>query len=112
MRSPAVGSARPWRCGVGRFTVVVNLEEQYSIWAEGREVPLGWRDTGVAGTQEECRVDPRGRPGRGGGGPAPEGLRRPCGPVGGRVGGRVRAITDRGRGPSGRPPAGPCSGCA
>ncbi|MFB6582424.1 MULTISPECIES: MbtH family NRPS accessory protein [unclassified Streptomyces] len=70
---------------MGRFPVVVNGEEQYSIWAEGREVPLGWRDTGVAGTKEECRVDPRGRP---------------------------RAITARGRGPSGRPPAGPCSGCA
>ncbi|GGS18628.1 MULTISPECIES: MbtH family protein [Streptomyces] len=39
---------------MGRFTVVVNGEEQYSIWAEGREVPLGWRDTGVAGTKEEC----------------------------------------------------------
>ncbi|MGZ9932436.1 MbtH family protein [Streptomyces sp. NC-S4] len=39
---------------MGRFTVVVNGEEQYSIWAEGREVPLGWRDTGVTGTKEEC----------------------------------------------------------
>ncbi|MCX4804795.1 MbtH family protein [Streptomyces sp. NBC_01214] len=47
---------------MGRFPVVVNGEEQHSTWAEGREVPLGWRGTGVAGTKEECRVGPRGRP--------------------------------------------------
>ncbi|MGW6567249.1 MbtH family protein [Streptomyces sp. NPDC054975] len=40
--------------GVERFTVVVNGEEQYSIWAEGRELPAGWRDAGVTGTKEEC----------------------------------------------------------
>ncbi|MFF0552724.1 MbtH family protein [Streptomyces sp. NPDC004311] len=37
-----------------RFTVVVNGEEQYSIWAEGREMPLGWREAGMSGTKEEC----------------------------------------------------------
>lgn len=40
--------------GVGRFTVVVNDEEQYSIWAEGRELPAGWRDAGFSGSKEEC----------------------------------------------------------
>ncbi|MGW8503546.1 MbtH family protein [Streptomyces sp. CLCI03] len=39
---------------MGRFPVVVNGEEQYSIWPEGRELPLEWRDTGVTGTKEEC----------------------------------------------------------
>lgn len=38
----------------GRFVVVVNDEEQYSIWAEGRELPAGWRQAGFAGTREEC----------------------------------------------------------
>ncbi|MBB1245775.1 MbtH family NRPS accessory protein [Streptomyces durbertensis] len=37
-----------------RYTVVRNTEEQYSIWAEGRPLPAGWRDTGVSGTKEEC----------------------------------------------------------
>ncbi|GAA2372531.1 MbtH family protein [Dactylosporangium salmoneum] len=34
--------------------VVVNDEEQYSIWATGRELPDGWRAEGFAGTREEC----------------------------------------------------------
>ncbi|NEQ30814.1 MAG: MbtH family NRPS accessory protein [Leptolyngbya sp. SIO4C5] len=36
------------------YRVVVNAEEQYSIWPAERELPLGWRDAGKAGTQEEC----------------------------------------------------------
>ena len=34
--------------------VVVNHEEQYSIWPEDRENPLGWRDGGKSGTKAEC----------------------------------------------------------
>lgn len=34
--------------------VVVNDEEQYSIWPESREPPPGWRDAGKTGTREEC----------------------------------------------------------
>jgi MbtH protein len=37
-----------------RYKVVVNHEEQYSIWPEERENPLGWRDGGRAGTKDEC----------------------------------------------------------
>jgi MbtH protein len=37
-----------------RYQVVVNDEEQYSIWPEGRELPLGWRGVGKAGTKQEC----------------------------------------------------------
>jgi MbtH protein len=33
---------------------VVNAEEQYSIWASDRQVPLGWRPAGKTGTKEEC----------------------------------------------------------
>lgn len=36
------------------YRVVVNHEEQYSIWPAGRDIPAGWRDVGVSGTREEC----------------------------------------------------------
>jgi MbtH protein len=41
------------------YQVVLNDEEQYSIWAEGREIPAGWRAEGTAGSREEClaRID-------------------------------------------------------
>ena len=35
-----------------RYSVVVNDEEQYSIWPDGRDVPAGWRETGFAGTND------------------------------------------------------------
>lgn len=34
--------------------VVVNHEEQYSIWPADRELPLGWRNAGKTGSKEEC----------------------------------------------------------
>lgn len=37
-----------------RYVVVMNHEDQYSIWPEGREIPLGWRATGMSGTKAEC----------------------------------------------------------
>jgi MbtH protein len=36
------------------YAVVVNDEEQYSIWFEDREPPAGWRREGVTGTKAEC----------------------------------------------------------
>ncbi|MFJ4902616.1 MbtH family protein [Streptomyces sp. DT20] len=36
------------------YLVVVNDEEQYSLWPEGRETPAGWRQEGTAGTKAEC----------------------------------------------------------
>jgi MbtH protein len=36
------------------YKVVVNHEEQYSIWFADREPPLGWREVGKAGTKAEC----------------------------------------------------------
>jgi MbtH protein len=36
------------------YKVVVNHEEQYSIWPADRENPLGWRDAGKSGTKAEC----------------------------------------------------------
>ncbi|HZW33092.1 MAG TPA: MbtH family protein [Isosphaeraceae bacterium] len=37
-----------------RYKVVVNHEEQYSIWFAERENPPGWNDVGRQGTKEEC----------------------------------------------------------
>ena len=36
------------------YKVVVNHEEQYSIWPVARESPLGWRDAGKTGPKAEC----------------------------------------------------------
>ena len=36
------------------YAVVVNIEEQYSIWPADREVPAGWRTVGTTGTKQEC----------------------------------------------------------
>ena len=38
----------------GRLQVVVNQEEQYSIWPASRKPPLGWRETGKTGLKDEC----------------------------------------------------------
>ena len=36
------------------YKVVLNHEEQYSIWPAERENPLGWRDAGTSGSKAEC----------------------------------------------------------
>lgn len=36
------------------YKVVMNQEEQYSIWPADREVPLGWNAVGKSGTKAEC----------------------------------------------------------
>ncbi len=36
------------------YKVVLNHEDQYSIWAADRPNPAGWRDEGFTGTKEEC----------------------------------------------------------
>jgi MbtH protein len=37
-----------------QFRVVVNDEEQYSIWPADREPPAGWDAMGRTGTKAEC----------------------------------------------------------
>jgi MbtH protein len=37
-----------------RYKVVVNHEEQYSIWPADRADPPGWTETGRPGTRNEC----------------------------------------------------------
>lgn len=36
------------------YKVVVNHEEQYSIYPDDKENPLGWKDVGTSGTKQEC----------------------------------------------------------
>ncbi|MCX4992718.1 MULTISPECIES: MbtH family NRPS accessory protein [unclassified Streptomyces] len=36
------------------YRVVLNDEEQYSIWAADRDLPAGWHAEGTEGTRQEC----------------------------------------------------------
>jgi MbtH protein len=36
------------------YKVVINHEEQYSIWPADREPPLGWQEVGKQGLKDEC----------------------------------------------------------
>jgi MbtH protein len=36
------------------YRVVINHEEQYSIWPEWKEIPAGWRAVGPTGRKDEC----------------------------------------------------------
>jgi MbtH protein len=45
--SQAVVDAKP-------YLVVINIEEQYSIWPLNRPLPAGWSQAGPSGTKEEC----------------------------------------------------------
>jgi len=36
------------------YTVVVNHEDQYSIWPANKTMPLGWKEAGKTGLKQEC----------------------------------------------------------
>ncbi|PSB17681.1 MbtH family protein [Phormidesmis priestleyi ULC007] len=36
------------------YRVVVNHEQQYSIWPVDRENALGWTDAGKSGSKDDC----------------------------------------------------------
>ncbi|MBK1787884.1 MbtH family protein [Prauserella cavernicola] len=36
------------------YVVVLNHEEQYSVWFADRDVPEGWRKEGFAGSRDDC----------------------------------------------------------
>ncbi|MFI7444964.1 MbtH family protein [Nonomuraea indica] len=36
------------------FKVVVNHEEQYSIWPAHRQPPAGWDEEGTVGPRQDC----------------------------------------------------------
>lgn len=36
------------------YTVLMNDEEQYSLWPSHKDIPAGWQSVGVTGTKAEC----------------------------------------------------------
>lgn len=36
------------------YKVVINHEQQYSLWPADQANPLGWQDTGKSGLKQEC----------------------------------------------------------
>jgi len=44
----------PKEAPVEQYRVVVNEEEQYSIWPIAREIPLGWIEAGFTADKAEC----------------------------------------------------------
>ncbi len=36
------------------FQVVINGEEQYSLWPDYKAIPAGWRAVGVSGLKKDC----------------------------------------------------------
>ncbi|MCP9823851.1 MbtH family NRPS accessory protein [Synechococcus sp. EJ6-Ellesmere] len=36
------------------YQVVVNQEDQHSIWPVGKAIPHGWRSTGFSGVRSDC----------------------------------------------------------
>ena len=36
------------------FVVLVNDEEQYSLWPLAREIPAGWEPDGTRGSHQDC----------------------------------------------------------
>jgi MbtH protein len=41
-------------CDSEPFNVVINDEEQYSVWPAGRAIPPGWHVVGEPDTREAC----------------------------------------------------------
>jgi len=36
------------------YVVLVNIEEQYSLWLAGQQIPNGWRQVGPTGKKQIC----------------------------------------------------------
>ncbi|MDD2058578.1 MbtH family protein [Pseudomonas sp. GD03860] len=36
------------------FKVLVNAEEQYSLWPDYKALPAGWREAGKSGSKQDC----------------------------------------------------------
>jgi MbtH protein len=39
---------------IQNYMVLVNEEEQYSLWPSRKSIPAGWRDVGVYGPKAKC----------------------------------------------------------
>ncbi len=46
--------ANPFDDDRAEFLVVVNHEEQYSLWPAFKEIPAGWTATGPRGSRKVC----------------------------------------------------------
>ena len=46
--------ANPFDDESGEFLVLINDEEQYSLWPVFKAVPAGWRVTGPRGDRKTC----------------------------------------------------------
>lgn len=42
---------------VATYLVVVNGEEQYSIWPQSQPLPIGWNDQGFKGNRADCLAE-------------------------------------------------------
>lgn len=38
----------------GLYIVLINEEEQYSLWPKQKSIPVGWRAVGKEGSKSEC----------------------------------------------------------
>jgi len=47
-------STNPFDDDTGRFFVVVNAEEQHSLWPTFADVPAGWRTVSGEATRADC----------------------------------------------------------
>ena len=36
------------------YHIVINEEEQYSIWPASKDIPNGWHKAGIQGLKEDC----------------------------------------------------------
>ena len=40
-----------------KYYIVVNSEEQYSVWSSLKQIPLGWRTVGQPQDKEKCIIE-------------------------------------------------------
>ncbi|MGK5523301.1 MbtH family protein [Micromonospora sp. URMC 107] len=51
---PTDGTGATGTAHEGEYVVVVNVEEQYSIWRTAEPTPAGWTRLATTGTRDEC----------------------------------------------------------
>jgi len=44
----------PFEDDKSEYVVVINKEEQYSLWPAFKEIPSGWSATGTRGSRQVC----------------------------------------------------------
>ena len=43
-----------WSMDGDNFKVLVNVEEQHSLWPSAQPAPKGWRQVGPVGSKQDC----------------------------------------------------------